>query len=111
MGEYSEKMERTRVVRIAVADKSVKALSVGQPAGTMMSGRSSEHLFIMAGGSHGVIPDAKALTPVAGPIAPKAKVYLTGASVDPDRLIAGQRPPRPVHPLPSHVLPPLQHQP
>src|SRR5260370_29380303 len=111
MGEYSEKMERTRVVRIAVADKSVKALSVGQPAGTMMSGRSSEHLFIMAGGSHGVIPDAKALTPVAGPIAPKAKVYLTGASVDPDRLIAGQRARRPVHRVTCDVLSGMQDEP
>src|ERR1700730_6942946 len=38
---------------------------------------------------------APRLAPVARSIAPKAQIYLTGAAIDPDRLVAGQRARRP----------------
>src|SRR4030088_3179876 len=56
MGEYSQKMERARIVRIGVADESVKALGVGQTPGAMMRNRSGERLFGTAPDIHGRYP-------------------------------------------------------
>src|ERR1700687_1078755 len=111
MGDYSQKMERTRVVRIAVADEPVEALSVGETAGAMLCHRSGERLFRMALGIHGDIPNAIGLTSVARPITPKGKSYPTGASVDPDGLIAGQRARRPVHRVTCNVGRGMQNEP
>src|SRR5216684_5681590 len=59
MGDNSQKVERARVFRIAVADEPVEALSVSETAGAMLRHRSGECLFRMAAGIHGDIPDAK----------------------------------------------------
>src|ERR1700736_1742834 len=93
MGDHAQKMDRTCVVRIGITDQPVEALSIGQTTGAMMSNRSCERLFGTAPGIHG---DA-GLASVARPIASKTHVYLTGAAVDPHRLIAGQCARRPVH--------------
>src|SRR6476469_8437671 len=90
MGEYSQKMESARIVRIAIADGPVQALSLGETTGAMMDHRSGERLFGTAPGIHGDVPKPGGLTSVARPITPEAQIDLTGASVDPDRLIAGQ---------------------
>src|SRR6266853_2247956 len=97
MGDHAQKMERPCVVRIGVADLPVQALGIGKTAGAMMRQRSCERLFGTDVGTHGDISKAEAprLAPVARPIAPKAKIYLTGAAIDPDRLVAGQRARRP----------------
>src|ERR1700694_1077836 len=92
MRGHSQQVERARVFRIDIADKPVEALSVGKTTGAMMGHRSCERLFGTAPGIHG---DAR-LTSVARPISSEPQIHLAGASVDPDRLIAGQRPRRPV---------------
>src|SRR5712672_4499716 len=95
MGDYSQKMERARVVRIAVADRPVQALSLGETTGAMMDHRSGERLFGTAPGIHDDVPNPGGLTSVARPITPEAQIDLTRASVDPDWLIARQSARRP----------------
>src|SRR5260370_294755 len=92
MRGHSQQMESARVVRIGVADQAVEAFSVDQTSGAMMSHRCRERLFGTAPCIHG---DA-GLRSIAGPISSEAEIHLAGASIDPDRLIAGQRTRRPV---------------
>src|SRR5216684_158475 len=99
MCDHSQKMERTCVFFIGIADKPVEAFSVGETTGAMMRDRSCERLFGTASGLHG---DA-GLTSVARPISSKTQINLAGASVDPDRLIAGQRARRPIHRVTCNV--------
>src|ERR1700730_4051431 len=98
MGDHAQKMERTCVARIGVADLPVQALGVRKPAGAVVRQRSCERLFGTAPGTHGDISKAgsSSLAPVARPIAPRAEVYLTRAAIDPDRLVARQRAGRPI---------------
>src|SRR5258708_23962991 len=103
MCDHSQKVESARFFRIDTADEPVEALGVDATAGAMMSNRSGERLFGTAPGIHDDIPTARGVTSVARPITPKAKVYLTGAAVDPDWLIAGQRARRPVHRVTCNV--------
>src|ERR1700730_4112893 len=103
-------MERTRVFRITIADRPVEAFSVGQSAGAMMSHRGCKHLFGTAPGIHGDVPNPGGLTSVARPITPEAQIDLTGASVDPDRLIAGQRARRPIRRITCDVRGGMKNQ-
>src|SRR3979411_3204373 len=85
-------MKSTRVCWIGIAGKPVKAFGVCQTARTMMSGRGCERLFGTASDIHNDIPKLTAhLTSIARPITPKDQVHLTGASVNPDGLLARQR--------------------
>jgi hypothetical protein len=52
MRDYSQKMERTRVLRVDIAGKAVEAFSVNQTTGTMMSHRGCERLFGTAPSTH-----------------------------------------------------------
>ena len=105
MRDHPQQVERTCVFRIGIADEPVKAFSVDQTTGTMMSHRSCERLFGTAPGIHGDISKAKATrrASVARPIAPEAQIDLAGAAVDPDRLIAGQRARRPIRRIACNV--------
>src|ERR1700682_6113754 len=99
MCDHSQKMERARVFLIGIADKPVEAFSIGQSAGAMMSHRGCERPFGRAPGTHG----GAGLMSVAGPISSAAQIHFAGASVHPDRLIAGQRARQPIPRITSSV--------
>src|SRR5260370_41502514 len=80
-------MKRPRVFRIGIADQPVEPFGLSETAGAMMSHRSFERLFGPAPGIHG---EARRSS-FARPIAPEAQIHLTGLSINPDRLIAGDR--------------------
>src|ERR1700730_9584188 len=99
MCDHSQKMERGGVFWMGTAEKPVEAFSIGQSAGAMMSHRGCERPFGRAPGTHG----GAGLMSVAGPISSEAQIHFAGASVHPDRLIAGQRARRPIHRVTSNV--------
>src|SRR5258708_35568137 len=111
MRDHSEQVERPRVFRIGLADTPVKALSLGQTTGAMMSHRSCERLFGTAPGIHGDISKGMAAGLVAPPIASETQIHLAGGSVDPDRLIAGQRARRPRRRIACNVRGGMHHEP
>jgi hypothetical protein len=91
MRDYPPKVKGARVSRIGVAGNAVKTLSIRQPTSTMVIDCGCERLFGSVPGIHNDIPKATRPGSVARPIPPKTQIHLTGASVDPHRLIARQR--------------------
>src|SRR5882757_7861071 len=108
MGAYTQEMERTRVIRICLAGPAVEPFGPAATTGAMLRQRPRQRLFGTAAGVHEDI--SKGFTSVAGPIAPKTKVDLAGAAVDPDRLIAGQRARRPVRRIACDVRGRMKNQ-
>src|SRR5258708_15402126 len=108
MGDHAQEMERTRVIRICLAGQAVEPLGLAETTGAMLRHRRRQRLFGTAAGVHEDI--SKGFTSVAGPIAPKAKVDLAGAAVDPDRLIARQRARRPVRRIACDVRGRMKNQ-
>src|SRR5450631_2306785 len=69
----------------------------------MMRHCSCECLFRTAPGVHGDIPNPRSLKSVARAITPETQIDFAGASIDPDRLIAGQRARCPVRRITCNV--------
>ena len=102
MRDHSQKMECTRVFRVGIAGKAVEAFSFNQTTGTMMRYRGCERLFGTASGTHHDI-SKMIVRSVAGSIASETQIHLTRASIDPDRLIAGQRARRAIYRVTCNV--------